>query len=76
MTVGGVWWCGAYDGALRGFRLEYIIFFAGGGFLHYWMILREGGVWGFGLVWADWWRRQYSKIIWKFRGFGFPRSRE
>lgn len=31
MTAVGVWWCGAYDGALRDFRLEYIIFFAGGG---------------------------------------------
>ncbi len=39
-------------GALRVFRLEYIIFFRGGGILHYWMILREGGVGALG--WCGW----------------------
>ncbi len=39
-------------GALRGFRLEYIIFSRGGGILHYWMILREG-VFG-ALGWCGW----------------------
>lgn len=51
-------------GALRGFCLEYIIFFAGGG--GKFTLLDDfegGGVWGFGLVRVDWWRRQYSKII-------------
>ncbi len=38
-------------GVLRDFRLEYIIFFAGGGgILHYWMILREEGALG----WCGW----------------------
>lgn len=61
MTAVGVWWCGAYDGALRDFRLEYIIFFAGGGDFTLLDDFEGGG--GFGLVRVDWWRRQYSKII-------------
>ncbi|ARB05048.1 hypothetical protein B2G52_09280 [Neisseria lactamica] len=42
MTAVGFGGAARMTGVLRGFCLEYIIFFAGGGILHYWVILREG----------------------------------
>ena len=52
MTAVGFGGAVRMTGALRVFRLEYIIFFAGGGILHYWTILREG-VFG-ALGWCGW----------------------